>query len=149
MATSPFTAVPGLPKGASRHVSCFDTNIDDFLREHGRAVHIPSLPEVSCWVLALHGATATLDLHVYKERLADETSPICDQCRIIGKLAADHWHLHVDECRFRTCICCLAGWQHHPVSRHKYHIIVPVQKGLFVTAHTPEEFAALPVTEGP
>ena len=40
-----------------------------------------------------------------------------------------------------------AGWQNHPVSRHRYHFIVPVEGG-FVSAHTPEEFAAFPALEG-
>ena len=83
--TSLSAAVPELPQGSSPYLDGFDTNIGHFVQEHGRSVHLPSLPDVSCWVLALHGAKATLELHVYKERLAEGISPICDQCRIIGR----------------------------------------------------------------
>ena len=34
------------------------------------------------------------------------------------------------------------------MSRHRYHFIVPVAEGSFVSAHTPEESAAFPTQEG-
>lgn len=87
------TAVPWLPQGTPQYLSSFDTNIGTFVKEHGQSVHLPSLPDVSCWVITLHGEDSTLELHIYKERLGESTSAICDQCRIIGKtdeLALQH-----------------------------------------------------------
>ena len=81
------TAIPWLPHGTPLYLSSFDTNIGIFVKDYGQPVPVPSLPSVSCWVITLQGAQTTLQLHVYKERLGEETVPICDQCRIIGALA--------------------------------------------------------------
>lgn len=158
MTTGLGAAIPWLSHGTPQYLSSFDTNIGMFVKEYAQSVGLPSLPDVSCWVMMLHGAQSTLQLHIYKELLVDGASQynagICDQCRIIGMRRImpcyhgllqqlHHWH----GWKAIGFPCC-AGWQNHPVSRHKYHFIVPVHEGVFVTAHTAEESAALPVPEG-
>lgn len=91
MTTGLGTVVPWLSPGTTRCLSSFDTNMGIFLKEHGQPVQLPSLPDVSCWVVALSGTQTALELHIYKERLGDSTSAVCDHCRIIGN---------------RTSLCC-------------------------------------------
>ena len=81
-------AIPWLPQGTPRYLDSFDANIGISVKEYGQSVHLPSLQEVSCWVCVLHGTHSTLEMHIYKERLADSSSSaVCDQCRIIGRQA--------------------------------------------------------------
>lgn len=70
----------------------FDTNVGILVQELGTTVALPWLPNVSCWTVNLRSAHAELQLQVYKERLEESVSTVCDQCRIIGKLTARCCH---------------------------------------------------------
>ncbi|CAD7700355.1 unnamed protein product [Ostreobium quekettii] len=54
------------------------------------------------WTVALWGPQGGPPLHVYEERFEGSERASCEQCR----------------CN---------GWQHHPLSDHKYHFILPSQ----------------------
>lgn len=91
----PWIDPPHLPyAGNFRH------NVVTFLQQYGRKVNVPGLTGVSAWLVNLHGENCDVKLHVYEERVTENASPVCDQCRIIG-------------------------WQNHPVSNKKYHFIIP------------------------
>lgn len=80
--------VPELPHS-------FDTNVGILVKELGTTVVVPWLPNVSCWTVDLRSAHTGLQLQVYKERLEESTSTICDQCRIIGKYEARCCHIRL------------------------------------------------------
>ena len=66
----------------------FDTNVGILVKELGATVVVPWLPNVSCWTVSLRSAHAEMQLQVYKERLEEGASTVCDQCRIIGEYQA-------------------------------------------------------------
>ena len=93
--TASATDTPWFTQDAPELLHSFDTNVGILVKELGTTVVVPWLPNVSCWTINLRSAHAELQLQVYKERLEESTSAICDQCRIIGECTARYYHIRL------------------------------------------------------
>ena len=98
---------PWLAQTAPELLHSFDTNVGIFVKELGTSVPVPWLPNVSCWTIDLRSAHTKLQLHVYKERLEEGASTVCDQCRIIGDYNSYHY-LSSCEDRLLISFCALS-----------------------------------------
>lgn len=95
LSVAPADDAPWLAQAPPELLNSFDTNVGILVRELGTSVPVPWLPNVLCWSIALRSPHSNLQLHVYKERLEEGASTVCDQCRIIGKNA-------IAECSYKA-----------------------------------------------
>lgn len=105
----------------------FRNNFFTFVHNQGSEVPLP-LPSVRCWLVALPDGAF---LHLYEEE-ADESHASCDQCRIIGEFVQARrsplLHRGTWGCESLPSFHGVpAGWGNHPVSRKRYHFIVPAE----------------------
>ncbi|GMH42329.1 hypothetical protein BSKO_10248 [Bryopsis sp. KO-2023] len=94
---------PGAPWILRQLPSChgaFRQNTRVFLRKCGDEVNVAGLWPWRAWVVPLASDLVELKLQVYEEKFQHLSNVSCEQCR----------------CN---------GWQHHPVSTRKYHLILP------------------------
>jgi hypothetical protein len=91
----PALAPNWLPDSTKCFMGPFRTNVIAFLRGHATKVALPGLRKIQAWVVRMEAKQLSgrpLLLHIYEERLSDETSTICDPCRNMGGcLAARAW----------------------------------------------------------
>ena len=80
-------ALPWLD-AASLYQNSFRLNVKALASASGVPVPVENFAGLTCWLLPLPGPAATLQLHLYEERLDDHAHAACDQCRIIGNSTA-------------------------------------------------------------
>lgn len=95
---------PWFTQDAPELLQSFDTNVGILVKELGTTIVVPWLPNVSCWTISLRSAHEELQLQVYKERLEESASTVCDQCRIIGKHRPGT--AKVLQNKARNMVCC-------------------------------------------
>lgn len=76
---------PWLP-GVQPFEGPFRDNVVEFLTRYGTPAAVQALQGASAWVVPLQSASGTVLLHVYEQRLDDDSNPACDNCRHTGEV---------------------------------------------------------------
>jgi hypothetical protein len=79
--------IPWIPEASQPYVGAFRDNVREFLSAHGTPVPDLDQPRTSGWLVDLCGSRASVRLHIYEERVDEQSPTICDPCRIVGEEA--------------------------------------------------------------